>query len=200
MTAPITSPSGRVLHPQATRTTTRSDDTDAKAIRIKRGKERNLSENQEALKHANVQAFLKAIADAEGGGYDFKYGAFKGKKNDPWRFTDYSTHPGPGSGGVTTAAGLYQITKETWKDHGERRMGLTNFTPDTQDLIAVSILRGLGVIEKIKAGDIESSLAQACVRWAALPAGRGKPGHYQQPYVEFERFESAYKAAGGTTK
>ena len=55
-----------------------------------------MAENREHLKNANIQAFLRAIADAEGGGYDFKYGAVKGKKNDPWRFTGYSTHPGPG--------------------------------------------------------------------------------------------------------
>lgn len=28
----------------------------------------------------------------------------------------------------------------------------------------------------------------------------GKAGRHNQPYVEFERFEAAYKAAGGTTK
>ncbi|WP_371875104.1 PAAR domain-containing protein [Duganella vulcania] len=52
-------------------------------------------------------------------GYDFKYGAIKGKRNDPWRFADFSTHPGPGYDGVTTAAGMYQINKQTWQDHGE---------------------------------------------------------------------------------
>jgi len=29
---------------------------------------------------------------------------------------------------------MYQINKVTWQDHGERRMGLTDFTPETQDL------------------------------------------------------------------
>lgn len=50
-----------------------------------------------------MSAFLKAIGEAEGGGYDFKYGAVRGKRNDPWRFSDFSTHPGPGFGGRTTA-------------------------------------------------------------------------------------------------
>jgi hypothetical protein len=50
----------------------------------------------------NAAAYLKAIAASECGGYDFKYGAVKGKKNDPWRFTDTSTHPGAGFGGRTT--------------------------------------------------------------------------------------------------
>ena len=142
MATTITSPSGRVLQHRATRTTTPLEDAEAKAVRITLSKEQRLAENGEYLKNANVQAFLRAIADAEGGGYDFKYGAVKGKRNDPWRFTDFSTHPGPGHGGVTTAAGMYQINRVTWQDHGERRMGLTDFTAKTQDLIAVSMLRG----------------------------------------------------------
>ena len=200
MTTTITSPSGRTLHHRASRRTTPREDAEAKLVRIKRNKEQRQAEIREPLKNANIQAFLKAIADAEGGGYDFKYGAVKGKKNDRWRFTDYSTHPGPGSGGVTTASGMYQINKMTWQDHGERRMGLTDFTPETQDLIAVSMLQGLGVIDKIKDGDIEAGVSQASKQWAALPEGRGKAGRHNQPYVAFERFEAAYKAAGGTTK
>lgn len=148
MTTAITSPSGRTLHHRATRRTTPREDAEAKHVRIKREKEQRLAENKEHLKSANIRAFLKAIADAEGGEYDFKYGTVKGKKNDPWRFTDYSTHPGPGPDGVTTASGMYQINKLTWRDHGGRRMGLTDFTPETQDLIAVSILNSLGVIAK----------------------------------------------------
>jgi muramidase (phage lysozyme) len=119
MTATVTSPSGRVLHHRATRATTPREDAEAKTVRIKLSNKQRLAENQDYLTNANVQAFLKAIADAEGGGYDFKYGAVKGKRNDPWRFTDTSTHPGAGSDGVTTAAGMYQINKATWQDqHG----------------------------------------------------------------------------------
>lgn len=200
MATTITSPSGRTLHHRITKTTTPHEDADAKAVRIKLNKAQRLDENKQDLNNANVQAFLKAIAAAEGGGYDFKYGAVKGKRKDPWRFTDYSTHPGAGADGVTTAAGMYQINKATWHAHGDGRMGLTDFSPETQDLIAVSILRELGVIDKIKDGDIEAALLQASKPWAALPKGPGQSGRYNQPHVNFEDFESAYKAAGGTTK
>lgn len=79
-------------------------------------------------------------------------------------------------------------------------MGLTDFKPETQDLIAVSMLRGLGVIDKIKDGEIEAGVYQASRQWAALPMGRGQAGRHNQPYVNFERFDATYKAAGGTTK
>ena len=39
-----------------------------------------LAANRTLLAHPNVQAFLKAIAVAEGGGYDFRYGAVAGKR------------------------------------------------------------------------------------------------------------------------
>ena len=122
MTTAITSPSGGTLHHRASRRTTPHGDAEAKQVRIKREKEQRLEENKEYLKNANIQAFLKAIAEAEGGGYDFKYGAIKGKKNEPWRFTDYSTHPGPGRDGVTTASGMYQINghmaRSRWASYG----------------------------------------------------------------------------------
>ncbi|WP_229259580.1 paar repeat-containing protein [Duganella aceris] len=200
MSSTVTSPSGRTLHHRATRNTTPHEDAEAKVVRVKCEKEQRLAENREYLNDANIQAFLKAIAEAEGGGYDFMYGAIKGKKKDRWRFTDFSTHPGPGYHG-STAAGMYQITKETWRDHGVKAMGLTDFKPETQDLIAVEMLRSIGVIEKIKAGEIADSMAPAARKWAALPEGPSKGNHYPpQPYVSYENFIQAYKNFGGIVK
>jgi muramidase (phage lysozyme) len=160
-----------------------------------------LKANKEVLANPNVSAYLKAIASAEGGGYDFKYGAFKGKKNDPWRFTDFSTHPGTGLGGVNTAAGMYQITKDTWTDHGEKMMGLTDFTPATQDLIAVDMLRRNGTLDKIMNGDIAGSMSQNAPSWSSLPQGPGMPGYWpKQPYLNYQDFLQSYKNFGGTVK
>lgn len=96
---------------------------------------------------------------------------------------------------------MYQIIKVTWEDHGKEHMGLVDFSPETQDLIAVSMLRRLRVIDKVAAGDIEGAVLQASTQWAALPMGRGQPGRYRrQHYVKFEEFEAVYKAAGGILK
>jgi hypothetical protein len=64
-------------------TTTPKESAEAKAIRVAQEKHTRLEENQAYLAHPNVAAFLKAIAEAEGGGYDFKYGAVKGKRTTP---------------------------------------------------------------------------------------------------------------------
>lgn len=153
--------------------------------------------NEEHLSHPNVAAFLKAIAAAEGGGYDFKYGALKGRVNDRWRFTDMSTHPGPGIDGKTTAAGMYQITRPTWQHHGAK-LGLKDFSPRTQDLIAVEILRSLKVIEAIKKGRIGEVMPKVARIWAALPKGPGQANYYPpQRYMKFEKFLAAFLAVGG---
>jgi muramidase (phage lysozyme) len=196
----VVSPSGKTLLRRATWTTTTKESAEVKIVRISQEKATRLEENRNLLADRNVSAFLKAIAEAEGGGYDFKYGAIKGKRNDPWRFSDYSTHPGPGFGGSTTAAGMYQITIATWRQHGGK-MGLADFSPTTQDLIAVEILRSLRVIDKIKSGDIAAAIGPAARTWAALPAGPGLGNvHPPQPFMKYEDFFHSYQGAGGTGK
>jgi muramidase (phage lysozyme) len=196
----VESPSGKTLLRRATRTTTSKESPEAKIVRISQEKSTRLKENRSLLVDPNVSAFLKAIADAEGGAYDFKYGAIKGKKNDPWRFSDSSTHPGPGAGGSTTAAGMYQITIATWRQHGGK-MGLTDFSPATQDLLAVEILRSLRIIDKIRSGDVAGAIGPAARIWASLPMGPGLGNAYPpQPFVKYEDFFHTYQAAGGTGK
>jgi muramidase (phage lysozyme) len=196
----VTSPSGKTLLRRATWTTTSKESAEAKIVQISQEKTTRLEENRSLLADRNVSAFLKAIAEAEGGGYDFKYGAIKGKRNDPWRFSDFSTHPGPGFGGSTTAAGMYQITIATWRQHGGK-MGLPDFSPTTQDLIAVEILRSLRIIDKIRSGDIAGAIGPAARTWAALPMGPGLGNaHPPQPFVKYEDFFHTYQAAGGAGK
>jgi muramidase (phage lysozyme) len=199
-TQTVISPTGRTLLKRGTKTTTPKEDSEIKIFRIAHEKEKRLTENEALLADSNVSAFLKAIAIAEGGGYDFKYGAVKGKRNDPWRFTDFSTHPGAGAGGATTAAGMYQITIDTWRQNGGK-MGLTDFSPKSQDLMAIEILRSVGVIEKIQSGDVAGAIKPAANKWAALPMGPGLGNRYPaQPYVKYEDFLASYHLAGGAGK
>jgi len=158
-----------------------------------------LREDELSLAIPNVRAFIEAIAWAEGGEYDLKFGGVKGRKNDPWRFSDFSTHPGAGKGGSITAAGMYQINDITWREAGGN-IGLHDFSPRTQDLLAVEILRGLNVIPAIQSGDLPTALSAASKRWAALPQGPGLGNRYPpQPFKTYEAFLARYKHNGGTT-
>lgn len=156
-----------------------------------------LEENKKYLDKVNVKAFLIVISVAEGGDYNLKYGGVKGKKNDKWQFSDFSTHPGAGSDGKTTAAGMYQINKKTWQEMGGK-MGLTDFSSGTQDLLAVEILRTIKAIDNIVAGDIDTTLSKASSRWAALPQGANKANRYLgQPYMKYNDIIRVYKENGG---
>lgn len=199
MTTTITAPSGKKLKHIKTHTTTPEHDAKPKQIKARVDPAIRLAENKEFLKNSNVKAFIAAIAMAEGGDYNLKFGGVKGKKHDKWQFSDFSTHPGPGIDGKTTAAGMYQINRDTWKEMGAK-MGLGDFTPETQNLLAVEILRTLGVIGDIISGDIAVALSSASRRWAALPQGPDKGGRYAQPYTSYEEFEASYQANGGIVK
>jgi muramidase (phage lysozyme) len=199
MTQTIISPHGKTLNHVGKHKTTHVKNHTAKPVKVKMNPATRLAENKEHLKNSNVKAFISAIAAAEGGDYDLKYGGVKGKKNDKWKFSDFSTHPGAGSDGKTTAAGMYQINSATWKEMGAK-MGLSDFSPQTQDLLAVEILRTIEVIDDIVAGDLTPALSSASRRWAALPQGTGKTGRYPQPYMPYDDFEAAYKDNGGTLK
>lgn len=128
------------------------------------------------------------------------YGGVRGKKNDRWRFSDFSTHPGPGIDGRTTAAGRYQINKANWKENGEKKMGLTDFSADTQDLIAVEAIRYAHALDDVIAGDIEPAARKTSTIWAAIPKGPGIPNDAGQPYMHYENFLKAFKENGGVAR
>lgn len=179
-------------------TTTEASNTDPKKIKIDTQAVRR-EQNEQYLKNANVKAFLDTISTAEGGDYDLKYGGIKGKKNDPWRITDYSTHPGPGFDGRTTAAGRYQINEANWTQNGIKMMGLDDFSPHTQDMIAVESLRQIKALDAIVEGDMSIAISKAAKTWNALPQGPGQGNRVAgQHYVPYEKVVEIYKKNGGT--
>lgn len=191
------SESGTPLVKVAEKTTTPASDSSAKVVIVDKKAIRK-AQNEAYLSEPNVKAFLDTIADCEGGDYDFMYGAVKGKKNDKWRFKDYSTHPGAGAGGKTTAAGRYQITKANWTENGIKKMGLTDFSPHTQDLIAVEGLRQAKAIEAVLEGDLNNAISKAAKTWNSMPLGKGAGNRVAgQHYVKYEEIVSIFKGYGG---
>lgn len=103
-----------------------------------------------------AQSFLDAIASAEGTGGDYNI-IVGGKK-----FEGYEQHPNivgvTTKAGPSTAAGKYQITKQTWDDLKKRYPDLTDFSPDNQDKAAYYL-----AIERYKKGtkgrDLSADLA-----------------------------------------
>jgi len=100
------------------------------------------------LANPAVNAFLKTIEWAEGGGYNVLFGG--------GTFSDYSTHPAPVvyNGNNYSAAGAYQETTRFWQQNAETALGLTDFSPTTQDMAAAEALNNIGAMSMITQGNI----------------------------------------------
>jgi len=103
------------------------------------------------------------------------------------KFNDLSEHPvntgemkpvklpdamcraaGYGPGCVTTAAGAYQIIKPTWNRLRDK-LGLSDFSPESQDRAAVELLEESGAMELLGLDDIQGAIRAASKVWASLP-------------------------------
>lgn len=117
----------------------------------------------------NLAAFLETIAASEGSNYDTVVGGGK--------FSDYSDHPnrvGLITGdGKSTAAGRYQITGTTWR-RIKRKLGLTDFSPESQDRAAIELLRERGALPHVLNGDIDSAISKLGDEWQSLPSGTSR--------------------------
>ena len=142
----------------------------------------------------NRTAFLTTIAYAEGtagpDGYRMLFGGSL--------FTDFSDHPRKvitlPSGNRTissSAAGRYQILKRTWDDV-RRVIDLPDFTPASQDLAAIELIRRRGALALVDAGKFAEAVDKCKKEWASLP-GAG----YGQPEKKLADLSKVFQDAGG---
>ena len=144
--------------------------------------------DEEALKNKNVQAFLRAIRAGESSQDASAYNmvVFGGT------FSDMSTHPNirkplPNNPrDYTTAAGAYQITYTTWK-WLKVLAGVNDFTPLSQDKMAVAYLRKLGALKDIVDGNYNAAIQKSSKVWEAITVPRLKA-----------RMDVAYQNYGGS--
>jgi muramidase (phage lysozyme) len=119
------------------------------------------------LENPNVRQFLDFLGKAEGADYNVIVGGR--------RFDDYSAHPGVVGlrtrYGPSTAAGKYQITKTTYNDIAPK-LGITDFSPASQDRIAVELLRRRGALDQVAQGNFDEAINRLGNEWASLPSSR----------------------------
>jgi muramidase (phage lysozyme) len=122
-----------------------------------------------SLMSANMKAFLDVIAYAEGTGdsynYIFSFATFSSFRDHPRRLIC--------SGGYCSdAAGRYQFKSTTW-DEVRRTLGLTDFSPVSQDLGAVQLIKWRGAYDEVERIDGPNSFGDALygvrLEWASLP-------------------------------
>lgn len=141
----------------------------------------------------NARAFLDMIAYAEGtaghgdDGYNvlFGYGEFDSYADHPRIYVPYGSTS-------TSAAGRYQILARTW-DGLRGKLGLTDFSPDSQDAAALELIRERGALNDVHAGRVQTAIEKVRKVWASLPgAGYGQPERRMASLID------AYGRAGGT--
>lgn len=160
----------------------------------------------EDLQHPNVQAFLRTLRFAEGtsgpDGYNTVYGGGKitnltdhpyytGEWKGKTLPDSYCIAAGYSPGCKSTAAGAYQFTRPTWS-RLKIMLNLPDFSPNSQDMAAVQLLREKKALDKIKAGDFAGAVAAVAKVWASLP---GAP--YGQPTKTLAQLQSVYESNGG---
>lgn len=142
--------------------------------------------------NANLRAFLLMIRVGEGTSGENGYRTLFGGS----LFSDYSKHPNKvitKGGYSSTAAGAYQFLYKTWE--GVRsKLGLPDFSPESQDLGAIELLRQRKVYDFVIQGKIEEAINQGANKeWASLP---NSP--YGQPTKTMAQVINYYKQYGGS--
>lgn len=144
----------------------------------------------------NVLAFLDLLSWSEGTSRvrdsDDGYNVIVGGQ----LFSSYADHPRrlidlPRLRIKSTAAGRYQLLSRYW-DAYRQQLGLKNFSPISQDRVAIRQIRECRAVEDIQAGKIEEAIRKCRSRWASLPgAGYGQFEHGLDDLI------AQYIAAGG---
>lgn len=141
----------------------------------------------------NARALLDTIAEAEGtAGGDGYRTMFTGRL-----FDDLSRHPRQlnNSNGLSSdAAGRYQFLSTTW-DGVAKQLGLTDFSPASQDRAALELVRRRGV--NPDAPLTREALNKLAPEWASLPTLQGK-SYYGQPVKPADKLLSLYQQRLGS--
>lgn len=90
----------------------------------------------------------------------------------------------------STAAGRYQFIYPTW-----RELGLSDFTPASQDLGAVMKMRQRNMITPLLNGDFRQAVYNGAQEWASFPTARGGSHYRGQHARSIESLERVYNEA-----
>lgn len=143
----------------------------------------------------DLAAFLDTIAWSEGTtriqNSDDGYNVLVGGQ----LFDDYDDHPRilvhVREGLSSTAAGRYQILKRTF-DAYAKRLGLSDFSPESQDKIACQLIKEERAMSDITKGNIAEAIAKCSNIWASLPgAGYGQHENKMESLLVVYKHERA---------
>ncbi len=152
----------------------------------------------------NMTAFLTMIAISEIGegllritdnGYNVLVGS---TAKHPMLFASHDDHPRRlitiklgDKEWHSTAAGRYQLLARYF-DHYRKLLHLNDFSPASQDEIAIQQMREKGALADIEAGRCTAAIKKVSSLWASLPSAG-----YGQPENSLASLQQAFVRAGG---
>lgn len=149
-------------------------------------------------------AFLSLIAWSEGtssnpdtknDGYDVIVTGIDG----PEVFTDYSDHPFASGRPAkvirrvplltSTASGRYQLLLRWWRSY-QSILHLTDFSPESQDAVALRQMKEQGACAHLESGDVAGAVRQCCNIWASFPGNNYQQGGHDivELLAKYEEF------------
>lgn len=142
----------------------------------------------------NRKAFLDMLASSEGTSKlgDNGYNVIVGGN----LFDSYADHPRvmvdlPKLGIKSSAAGRYQLLARFY-DFYKAKLRLLDFSPASQDAIAMQQIKERLALDAIDAGALNEAILKCSNIWASLPGSE-----YGQRETSFGSLRDAYVAAGG---
>ena len=110
-------------------------------------------------------------------------------------FTDYSDHPQTchAKPSKSTGAGRYQLLSRWW-DAYRKQLGLKDFSPKSQDAVALQQIKERGALPMIDRGDIRQAIDRCSNIWASLPGAGYTSEHKADSLI------AKFKEAGGTVR
>lgn len=134
----------------------------------------DIQEIEKLRQNPKIQAMLRVIRTAEGADYNTRVGGGK--------FSDLSKKPGqkvyiPSIKDYSSAEGAYQFLNSTWEGVS-KKLGLKDFSPYSQDLGAIELIRQRGALDDILNDRFETAINKLSKEWASLPTAEGK-GYYK---------------------
>lgn len=156
--------------------------------------------DRQAEQETNLRAILMMIRACEGTADDDGYEAMFGYPAPGRRITSFADHPRlkfpftqtDGTTEYSSAAGAYQFIIKTW-DRLRAKLGLPDFSPDSQDDAAIELIAEAGALADAKCGNVQSAMDKLGGVWASLPSSQ-----YPQPKRSTAFALAAYLNAGGT--
>lgn len=135
---------------------------------------------------AKIKAFLDTIAWAEGTGANYHM-QFTGQISSA--IDEHPEQINCSDALCSDAAGRYQFLSTTWQPVADR-LGLKDFSAESQDKAAIQLLKDSGAYEKILSGDLEGAFCAAGPTWASFPCN-----DYSQPQKSKAELLKVYQEA-----